>query len=852
MKKLAAILLLLAVAWPVAATDLDDLNTSLPADSYDVSTHAAYLRALHLAVRTFGMEEHDGAGMHMIPMGTKAEMLASTEVNGRLYFVTDPPARMHIYRSTCDCWSPVAVYDPDELDFYMYVSDYDPNGYTDRVEYAQGLYDGTNVTDSADVYDHLSYIDGTDNPHGLEADDVEFPVVSGDVNDLVTRAAGDGAALIPFPTGTKFVDDLVSTSSGDGAALIPFSAAASSLSGASSLDLLDIVDEGYDVTLLLDDLILDDGPWIDVRTEGATGDGTTDDTAAIQAAIDAMTSGGVVYFPEGTYHVEDSLIVEANDVWLVGAGIGRSIIHRDDDVGTTLGAVVFNENDGVTYTGCGMAHLTINSEAKATTAVGVTVGHATNGAQVHFAHVEIDGDDFLTYGLDLNFAVDSTFRDVEIRECAGGLWIDDGGTNLANRNLLFERLEVDDCTTEAADVGAISMQWGNEITFRDCHVHNNMGRAVGVNLTASTNTRVVNFYGCTFRDNHLGSLTADYQVRLYAAANFPYTRFNFDGCSFVDAVGVSADNEHLGVARAMQVSVTNCYFDDPGPEAVAYFVVGNIGAASRLYTDDYRREMWTLNATAYVSGAGAGYTVNGWGQAESLTHVLKSGTPSAIDGVVGDRVLTTGANVGKGDPGGWVCETSGSYDTLAGAACVTDSDTTFTMAVAAWTTHPVKIGERLDFAATTPWATTPPTVVDVQVSGTTATITMNTAATSSASDTFTKVDPVWEPIAEIPIYHTEDDPDPGDIPAGVDAAGDLLGAGIVTGTFAVTGAAEGDFVTGAIEWSACTADADEAVVTWWAGTGTVGYRIQNITAAIINLDGADFYVVVRKIGDTVP
>src|SRR5690242_12359425 len=41
---------------------------------------------------------------------------------------------------------------------------------------------------------------------------------------------------------------------------------------------------------------------------GAVGDGTTDDTAAVQAAINAaIVSGGTVYFPSATYRINSQL-----------------------------------------------------------------------------------------------------------------------------------------------------------------------------------------------------------------------------------------------------------------------------------------------------------------------------------------------------------------------------------------------------------------------------------------------------------------------------------------------------------------------------------------------------------------
>lgn len=62
------------------------------------------------------------------------------------------------------------------------------------------------------------------------------------------------------------------------------------------------------------------GPWIDVRAYGAKGDGVTDDTAAIQAAIDALGfPGGTVYLPGLFYRITSTLYWNKSGVRFVGA-----------------------------------------------------------------------------------------------------------------------------------------------------------------------------------------------------------------------------------------------------------------------------------------------------------------------------------------------------------------------------------------------------------------------------------------------------------------------------------------------------------------------------------------------------
>lgn len=48
-------------------------------------------------------------------------------------------------------------------------------------------------------------------------------------------------------------------------------------------------------------------PFVNVKDHGAVGNGVTDDTAAIQAAINACSAGGAVIFPVGTYIVSAPL-----------------------------------------------------------------------------------------------------------------------------------------------------------------------------------------------------------------------------------------------------------------------------------------------------------------------------------------------------------------------------------------------------------------------------------------------------------------------------------------------------------------------------------------------------------------
>jgi polygalacturonase len=69
------------------------------------------------------------------------------------------------------------------------------------------------------------------------------------------------------------------------------------------------------------------GKIVNVAAFGARGDGVKDDTAAIQAAINAASAGSTIYFPAGTYLVSGLILERRSGLSLAGEG-HQSIIQQ--------------------------------------------------------------------------------------------------------------------------------------------------------------------------------------------------------------------------------------------------------------------------------------------------------------------------------------------------------------------------------------------------------------------------------------------------------------------------------------------------------------------------------------------
>jgi hypothetical protein len=130
---------------------------------------------------------------------------------------------------------------------------------------------------------------------------------------------------------------------------------------------------------------------------GATGNGSTNDTTAIQAAIDAalaVTTGGVVFFPAGTYAVTSlnlSNSVNASptqSLRLVGVGRYASTIK-----GTSNGAILIDAIGRSYFT---LEHLRLTTNGTAVYQTALLLARRTGGAPEcrnnGFSFVRIDGE----------------------------------------------------------------------------------------------------------------------------------------------------------------------------------------------------------------------------------------------------------------------------------------------------------------------------------------------------------------------------------------------------------------------------------------------------------------------------
>jgi len=204
---------------------------------------------------------------------------------------------------------------------------------------------------------------------------------------------------------------------------------------------------------------------VSVLSAGATGNGTTDDTSAIQTCIDGA-GGKIVWFPQGDYKLSSELNIGA--VTLAGAGMWYTTLHQTNGGNTAVLELGLN-NDSVT-----VENMLLQDEV-------------TN---------RVDSDN--SNGLDNMGGTNSVVRNVWIEHTKCGWWCGNGGST--TNNLLVTGCRIRDTYADGINL----CNGSSNSTVTQCSLRNNGDDSLAVYSPNSTgensgDTFSYNTIQCTWR-----------------------------------------------------------------------------------------------------------------------------------------------------------------------------------------------------------------------------------------------------------------------------------------------------------------------------------------------------------------
>lgn len=187
---------------------------------------------------------------------------------------------------------------------------------------------------------------------------------------------------------------------------------------------------------------------LDVRDYGTVGDGSTDDTAAINLATTTANTagGGIVYIPAGSYKLTDSLVLHSNTTLIMDP---NAILLRYFSGAAAV--VGFSAKNG-----------TIRN---ATKDVAARDSHITIiGGQIYANNVSYVGNHVMMWGVD-----DFRIENVRIRQAYGN----DQGMIYRGDRAIFSNLNmnlISDTNTEATPNDGIHIASGTNIRIDNCYI----------------------------------------------------------------------------------------------------------------------------------------------------------------------------------------------------------------------------------------------------------------------------------------------------------------------------------------------------------------------------------------------
>ena len=286
---------------------------------------------------------------------------------------------------------------------------------------------------------------------------------------------------------------------------------------------------------LSDTFVAEEDMAVNVKNYGAVGDGTTDDTAAIQAAIDYAqtlvldlgeqidTTGATVHFPKGLYLISSTVTVSTSNITLSGESYSASVIYAPN---ADFDLVKFSSGIDAAIYNCGINNLRFSTPGNATAGY-----HLTTIKCVYFV-----AEDLLFNGW------------------FGGLYIGSSAKFMVSRVIFSQEVRAPNTTVTGAaiwvgaDYGAAA-----DIHFTDIQIMEAIA-------TAGVNSFVVRGVDGLYVEN-----------------------LHMHGTFFVDSTGTSGETDLATMV------FSNCYFDSSRDACVIFQGSPSVGYRDIRMTNCYFR-----------------------------------------------------------------------------------------------------------------------------------------------------------------------------------------------------------------------------------------------------------------------
>lgn len=314
------------------------------------------------------------------------------------------------------------------------------------------------------------------------------------------------------------------------------------------------------------------GELLNVKDFGATGDGSTNDATAVQAAIDAA-AGRPIYFPAGTYRIDTALVYDTTGDGIVAGlkmiGEGRNKTYIDNRTGGILIKATSGNSAADYQENVILSQFTITNTTNSTTTTGIQFTGVRGGKieNVGIVNQKNYGIHLLSTANDGSDNIHIDISGCDISDCTNSGIFCDGNTLGVNAVINIRQCRI---IENGFGITFLTVQNG---TIENCAIAYNTGGGVIVNDGSAYSKN------CIIRNNEFDSNTGVQldiagSDNLHVATNYFVANSGYSVTTII-SVTSEARNTHISNSQPRIASgLTGITMYSVSASAVATWIIG--------------------------------------------------------------------------------------------------------------------------------------------------------------------------------------------------------------------------------------------------------------------------------------